>query len=189
MESISIRNTVPSDLPLLPAIEKAAGEAFRAIDMANIADHAPPSLEELSTYHDTGHSWVAAIPKEGLDSGEPVAYILVYVVDNDGFGWKSLLIYQISVSPEYSRRGIGKTLINHVALWAFQNGMRALDLTTFANVLWNKPYYERLGFRMPDEEELLQNEYTGLRRLILCEWQDKLLGRWPRVAMRRHLYS
>ncbi|KAF2804908.1 acyl-CoA N-acyltransferase [Mytilinidion resinicola] len=187
MGSITIRNTIASDLPLLPALETAAYEPFRAIGMADFANRQPPTLEELAAYHDTGHAWVAAVSEDEADSGTPIAFVLVYVVNNDGLGWKSAFIHEISVSPEYARRGIGKTLIDHVASWAQQNGLRALDLATYVNVLWCKPYFERLGFRVVDEEELLMNEYSGVRRLIMCEWHDELLGRWRRVAMRKFL--
>jgi GNAT superfamily N-acetyltransferase len=187
MDSIAIRNTVASDLPLLQAIQTAVDESFRAIGMADVADHKPPSLEELSASHESQHAWVATLSKERQDSAAPIAYILVYIVDNDGLGWRSVFIQQVSVSPDYSRRGIGKALIDHVALWASQNGMKALDLTAFVNVPWNKAYFERLGFRVADEEALLLDQYSGLRRNIICEWQKQFLGRWLRVAMRRPL--
>ena len=38
-------------------------------------------------------------------------------------------------------------LIEHVAGWARAHGSPALTLTTFTEVPWNAPYYERLGFR------------------------------------------
>jgi GNAT superfamily N-acetyltransferase len=153
--------------------------------MGEIADYPPPSLESLMVYHEAGHAWVAVSPE---DKDKPIAYVLVYVVDNDGLeGWRCAFIHQVTVSPDCSHRGIRKALIEHVEEWAGKNGMKALDLTTFVNVPWNKPYYERLGFRVVDEEALLCNHAVGLRRVILCERQDKVLGNWPRVAMRKVL--
>ncbi|OCL14103.1 GCN5-like N-acetyltransferase [Glonium stellatum] len=185
MESISIRLTQPTDLALIQAIEVASGQAFRALRMDAIADDPPLSLESLMVYHQAEHAWVAVPSK---DADRPIAYILVYTVHNDGLeGWRCAFIHQVTVSPDYSRRGIGKALIEHVADWARKNGMRALDLTTFVDVPWNKPYYERLGFRVVDEEALLCNHAVGLRRVILCERQDSVLGNWPRVAMRKLL--
>lgn len=60
--------------------------------------------------------------------------------------------------------------------------MTALTLTTFSDVPWNRPYYERLGFRVLDEVELS----PGLRR-IRREEAQRGLDRWGRVAMRRRL--
>ena len=185
MESISIRLTQTADLPLIQAIEVASCQAFRALGMSAIAEDPPLSIESLMVYHQAEHAWVAVPPG---DEDKPIAYILVYVVHNDGLeGWRCAFIHQVTVLPDYSCRGIGKALIEHVAEWAKKNGMRALDLTTFVDVPWNKPYYERLGFLVVDEETLLCNHAVGLRRVILCERQDKVLGNWPRVAMRKAL--
>lgn len=188
MESITIRNTVPSDLPRIPAIQKNADELFRTIGVAATQHQTPLSLEELSVFHDAGHAWVATVTKEGSESDTPIAYILVYVVDNDEMGWTSAFILRVSVCPKYSRRGIGKALIEHVALWASRNEMSALDMTTLKNVPWNQPYFERLGFQVVDEEELLFNRCSGLRRTLVCEWHEIYLGGWTRVAMRRLLF-
>ncbi|OCK79886.1 acetyltransferase [Lepidopterella palustris CBS 459.81] len=186
MASISIRRTKPTDFPYLQAIEKAACEAFTTLGMKAIAEDPPPSLEELHMYHDADHAWVATSTTENLEHADiPIAYILVYVIDNVGLGAKSAFIHQVSVSPDFSRRGIGRALIGHVEQWARHNAILALDLTTFRDVPWNRPYYEKLGFKTVDEQALLRNEYVGLRRAILCEWDDKLLGRWPRVPMRK----
>lgn len=187
MDSIAIRNTVASDLPRIPAIQTDADELFRTIGVAATKHQTPLSLEELSVFHEAGHAWVATVSKEGSDSETAIAYILVYVVDNDEMGWKSAFILRVSVCTEYSRRGIGKALIEHVALWASQHGMSALDMTTLKNVPWNQPYFERLGFQVVDEEELLLNRCSGLRRTLVCEWHETFLASWTRVAMRRLL--
>ena len=58
---------------------------------------------------------------------------------------------QVSVHPAHAGRRIGARLIDAVLGWAHDRGDRQLTLTTFADVPWNAPYYERLGFRpLPD---------------------------------------
>lgn len=52
-------------------------------------------------------------------------------------------------------------LLDTAAAWAQQHGLAALTLTTYANVPWNAPYYERLGFRIMREDQITE----GLRRL------------------------
>jgi hypothetical protein len=37
-------------------------------------------------------------------------------------------------------------LIDQVESWARLKGQRALTLTTFRDVPWNRPYYQRIGF-------------------------------------------
>jgi hypothetical protein len=54
------------------------------------------------------------------------------------------------------------------------------QLSTFADVPWNGPYYERCGFRVLRDAEIT----PGLREVRAHE--DALgLDRWPRVCMRR----
>ena len=48
--------------------------------------------------------------------------------------------------PDYARRGIGRTLIERAEAWARERGLPALTLTSYVEVPWNGPYYERLGF-------------------------------------------
>lgn len=60
----------------------------------------------------------------------------------------------------------------------------ALTLTTYANVPWNAPYYERLGFRIMTVDQITE----GLRRIREHE-QARGLAKWPRVTMRRPVGS
>ena len=66
------------------------------------------------------------------------------------------------------------------AAWAEQHNLAALTLTTYSEVPWNAPYYERLGFQIMAEDQL--NE--GLRRIREHE-AARGLARWLRVTMRR----
>ncbi|MFZ3567379.1 GNAT family N-acetyltransferase [Streptomyces sp. BH097] len=164
-----IRSAEPADLPRLQAIETAGGEIFRTLGMAAIADDAPPTIAELERFRRAGHAWVAA-----EDSGTVVAYLLAEVVDG------AFHIEQVTVHPDAARRGVGQTLIARAADCARGQGLTGLTLTTFADVPWNAPYYERLGFRRLTEAELT----PGLRAIRAAEAEHGL-DRWPRVCMRR----
>ncbi|PGH04906.1 hypothetical protein GX51_03202 [Blastomyces parvus] len=182
-----IRPARPADLPLLQAIERAAGEPFRALGMAEIADDDPPPLTLLQIYTDNKRGWVATTTTKsepGLadennddDEGHPVAYLLASTVDGTAH------IEQVSVHPTAARRGLGAALINHLAAWAAaQRDLSALTLTTFAEVPWNAPYYQRIGFRVLEAHELGEG-LCEIRRLE----GERGLDRWPRVCMRREL--
>jgi GNAT superfamily N-acetyltransferase len=70
---------------------------------------------------------------------------------------------QVTVDPEWGRRGIGRRLIDAVVGWAKADGRSALTLLTFRDVPWNGPYYARLGFaELPDDR--LGPELAALRR-------------------------
>lgn len=163
------RPATPADLPLLREIERAAGEAFRAAGMPEIADDEPPALEVLAGYQRAGRAWVV----DG-DEGTPVAYLIADVVDGN------LHVEQVSVHPDSAGRGLGRALIEHAAGYAKDHGLPALTLTTFAEVPWNAPYYARLGFAVLDAGEL----GPGLREIRRREAAHGL-DRWPRVCMRR----
>lgn len=134
--AVDIRPARPEELVGLQEIEVASGEPFRAIGMADIADDDPLPLDVLTHLCALGQVWVAA------DHG-PVAWVAVEVVDGCAH------VEQISVHPDFARRGIGALLLDHVDSWARDRGLEALTLTTFRTVPWNGPYYERLGFREP----------------------------------------
>ncbi|RKN47293.1 GNAT family N-acetyltransferase [Streptomyces hoynatensis] len=139
--------------------------------MTEIAEDEPPTLAELAVHQRAGLAWVAAD-----DRDRPVAYLVAAPVDG------GLHIEQVSVHPSRARRGLGRSLIEHLAGHAAAGGYAALTLTTFADVPWNAPYYARCGFTALAEEELT----PGLRAIVRRE-RAAGLGRWPRVCMRRSM--
>ncbi|GAO11251.1 putative acetyltransferase [Streptomyces lydicamycinicus] len=160
------------ELPALRAIERAAGEPFRGLGMAAVADDEPPSPALLTEFQRAGRA-LAAYEEAGPGGGprRPVGYLLWEPVDG------CTHIEQVSVHPDQARRGIGRALIDR----AMGDGGRvALTLTTFTEVPWNAPYYARIGFRALPEAELT----PGLRAIRAHE-AALGLDRWPRVAMRR----
>ncbi|MEW2631365.1 GNAT family N-acetyltransferase [Streptomyces sp. NPDC048389] len=166
-----IRPAEEAELPLLQDIERAAGEPFRALGMAAIADDEPPSLAELDRHRRDGHAWVATD-----DAARIAAYLICDAVDGAAH------VEQVSVHPCAARRGVGRALIGHLAQRAPAEGLTALTLTTFSEVPWNAPYYARLGFHVLAESELT----PGLRGIRRAEARHGL-DRWPRVCMRREL--
>jgi GNAT superfamily N-acetyltransferase len=168
---MQIRTADPGELTTLREIELAAGQVFREVGMAAVADYLPMSVAELEKYRLAGRAWVAANPEGG-----PVAYLIAEVVDG------CLHIDQVSVHPGYARRGVGRELIEYTAERAAALGLPALTLTTFVEVPWNGPYYARCGFRTVP----VAAETPGLRAI---RDREAALGldRWARTCMRRDL--
>jgi ribosomal protein S18 acetylase RimI-like enzyme len=167
----AIRAARREDLPALVEIERAAGETFRSLGMDAVADDDPGSVGELLPYVEGGRALVSVDP-----TGRPVGYLLLDVVDGAAH------IEQVSVHPASARLGLGRRLIEHAAEWAHAHGYRALTLTTYVEVPWNGPYYERLGFRFLAPAE----ETPGLRELRAHE-RAHGLDAWPRACMIREL--
>jgi GNAT superfamily N-acetyltransferase len=164
-----IRPPLPSELPRLAEIERAAGEQFRDIGMPQIAEDEPPTPAELQAYLDRDTARVWAEP-----GWEPVAYLLMDLVDG------RVHIEQVSVHPAAARRGLGRALLAAAVGRARARGDDRVTLTTFAEVPWNMPYDQRLGFAaLPVGEQ-----GPELRRVRAHE-AGIGLDRWPRVAMAR----
>lgn len=166
-----IRTAYEYDVVLLHDIERAAGAAFRELGMATIADDETPSARVLHNYRRAGRMWVAVNAV-----GRVIAYLLADIVDGNAH------IEQVSVHPHFSRRGFGRALIETATAWAVHQELAALTLTTFTQVPWNAPYYERLGFSVIPPADL----GPGLRDIRGREAATGL-DVWPRVAMRRPL--
>jgi GNAT superfamily N-acetyltransferase len=166
-----IREARAAEIPRLREIDWDAGQIFRDIGMPEAAEFEPRTLDELAAAQRDGLLWVAA------DEGDEPASFLV-AVPLDG----CLHVEQLSTAPAGARRGLGRALLDHAAARALAGGRPALTLTTFADVPWNGPYYERCGFRALGETELT----PGLREIRAHEIALGL-DRWPRIAMRRDL--
>ncbi|NEW29064.1 GNAT family N-acetyltransferase [Nocardia cyriacigeorgica] len=162
-----MRPALPSDPPLLQEIERAAGAPFAAIGMTAVAEDDPPGIETLREFVDAERAWVWA------DAGVPVGYLIVAVVDGNAH------IEQVSVHPTHAGQRIGRRLIDRAARWAREHDLPALTLTTFTDVAWNGPYYQRMGFRYLTADE----ETPGLRAIRAAETAHGL-DRWPRASMR-----
>jgi GNAT superfamily N-acetyltransferase len=167
----TIRQPRRDELELLRSIERDAGRAFAAIGMTRVSADEPKPVEELETFRAAGCAWVTVD-----DDDAPIAYLLSAVLDNCAH------IEEVCVAPSHARRRVGAALIEHLAAIARSEGRAALTLTTFRDVPWNAPYYQRLGFAIFEAPDV----GPELSALVARETRS-IPGRAPRVAMRRPL--
>jgi len=139
----SIRPAVSADAPRIQEIELATHAQFIAIGYDNVANDPPDPIEVLNEYANSGRSWVAL-----SDDGEVTGYMLLDVIDGAAH------IEQLTVHPDHQGSGFGKALIEQAKDWARGMGCRAVTLSTFSEVPWNRPLYEHLGFRVLADEEV-----------------------------------
>lgn len=166
-----VRAARDEDLPALREIERTAGQRYREFGLDHVADDEPASVEVLAGYADGGRAWVV----QGRE-GAPVGYILVDEVDGGAH------IEQVSVLPDHQGRGLGRALVDRAEQWAKGRDLKALTLTTFDHIPWNRPLYEHLGFRVLADDEV----GPGLRALRESEAAHGL-DPASRVVMRREL--
>lgn len=140
---LAVRTSRREDGPALQEIERLAGERFRVVGLDAVADDEPASVDDLAEYAAEGRSWVA------VDAADhPVGYVLVDEVDGNAH------VEQLSVRPDHQGLGVGRALLDRVRVWAIETSRSAISLTTFADVPWNRPLYEHLGFRVLGEDEI-----------------------------------
>lgn len=142
--SYAIRETRPGDAEALPGVERSAARAFLAIpELAWIADDAVQSVEQHRAFMADGHSWTAV---DGRDA--PAGFLTGETIGD------TLHIWECAVRLDCQRRGIASALVECARTSARRQGLARMSLTTFRHVVWNRPFYERLGFRVLPEDEI-----------------------------------
>jgi ribosomal protein S18 acetylase RimI-like enzyme len=137
---IVVRLATIDDVPRMQAAEVAAAQRFREIEdprIARCAD-APPywtsGLEKASTEQ---RAWVAVDV-----GGSIVGFAVAWVVDGEGH------LDELAVVPAHGRCGVGRALVDEVVVWTEAQELTSITLTTFRDVPWNGPYYDKLGFHV-----------------------------------------
>lgn len=139
----AIRGARPEELPDVVAIDDEATELYlqAGVPMVLAADH--PFV------HAEVERWRRAIARGALlvavDEGQrKLGFAALGEADGSPY------LDQLSVLPSEMRRGIGRALLART--FELSAG-RALWLTTYAHLPWNRPFYERFGFRPVPESE------------------------------------
>lgn len=148
----TIRRAQASDLPLLGAIEKRAGDLFEQAGWPPMTDDDILDRAELEAAQAAGRLWVAI----GAD-GAPVGFALAVVLPDDlGGDYDAETphghLAELDVHPDHMRRGIGRALVETVCAWARAAGYPYVTLTTERDLPWNAPAYARMSFRIVPPE-------------------------------------
>lgn len=159
-DSWAIRQAQAQDAEALPALENSAGTLFR--DLPSWAWLTEGEDLPVERYHELiagGASWVA------VDAGKRAIGFLAASLEED-----ALHVWELGVHRDFQRRGIGRALLNVAIQEARARGLEGVTLTTFREIAWNAPFYERLGF------ERLTGEAIGARleRVLQAEAQRGL---------------
>ena len=166
-----IRTGEPDDLPRLGAIERDAAQVFREIGYGFCAEGPVRDAAELARAMDDGAVLVAEAPGGGL-----AGFALLWRLDGEAH------LLELSVARTHQGHGLGRRLVAAAEDWARAQGFAGLTLTTFRDVAWNAPLYERLGFHSFDPE-------PGREGLAAVQAEEAKAGyaARPRVAMRKAL--
>ncbi len=154
---VIVRSASVDDIAAMQAVETAAGERFREFDdprIAQRADDPPYWADGLLGAITENRAWVALD-----DNRSVIGFAVAWTVDGEGH------LDEVAVTPEHGRRGVGRALVAAVVAWSSTQQLPAITLTTFRDVPWNRPYYEKLGFRIvtaisPALQSLLDEQAT-----------------------------
>jgi len=170
-EPARLRAGTPADLDTLLRIDQDASVLF---ERAGLFLDLPPTHEFTVSERTRIRASLAAggaIVAMDVD-GHPIGFIAIGAIDDLPY------IEQISVQPDHMGRGLGATLLDR----AFDSlvARRALWLTTYDHLPWNRPFYERHGYVVVPERDC----GIGIRREL--EFQRRFLPEPERrVAMCR----
>ncbi len=174
-----VRLAKKTDLAVIPEIEKAAARRFEPylawLDIsADVLEGltTPPFLLKAQAEN---RLWVTAVDHR------PVGFIVAK------FLAQACFIVELDVHPDYGRLGMGSALVKVCCQSAGDQGFNHVLLTTFRQIPWNIPFYQRLGFEILPEEQWSQEieaivshearygfapEKRAVMRLILPHAQD-----------------
>jgi GNAT superfamily N-acetyltransferase len=164
--SISIRTAQHRDIAYLPEIDRAAEVLFP---------------EGLLPEHGHGldmPALTAAVEAEQLLVADVDGHVVGFALS--GVLGKDLHLYEMSVHPDFGRRGIGRSLISATKAVAAGCSLPGVTLTTFSHIPWNGPFYQRCGFQTLSGKQISPE----LNRILQQEAAD---GFTHRIAMRAPL--
>jgi GNAT superfamily N-acetyltransferase len=170
--SYRVRAARAGDAPLLGAIERVAAGRFAAVGLGKIARGRPTDESAYLELAASGRLWVVE-----ETPGAPVGLAIAGSLDGEGY------LAEISVHPDHAGRRLAGDLIAAVESWAVAEGFTSLSLTTFRDVPWNRPYYERLGFCVLEEADA-GAQLRAIRNGERSRGLDRLS---PRVCMRKKI--
>ncbi|KAJ3327641.1 hypothetical protein HDU93_001853 [Gonapodya sp. JEL0774] len=174
--SYSISLSRVEDLPQLISIDDTAGDLLRGYISESLLSEQMP-LSSFQKAHEKNQLWVARVAGPDDISGShchPVGFAMIEVFDQH-----HAHLAEISVDPTYGRLGIGTALVRRVLNWAASQNFKKMTLTTFRDVAWNHPFYEKLGFCVLSDGEIMGH----LRNIVDSERARGLDSLSPRVAM------
>ncbi|AWL28127.1 GNAT family N-acetyltransferase [Acinetobacter defluvii] len=168
----SIRPALVSDISLLIQIEQSANQAFAQIPKLKwLAKSSVMSSDEHLQLIQKHYAFVAVNVHD-----QALGFLYAEQQGND------LYIIELDVAAEYQQQGIGRQLMTYMIDFAKQQGFQAVTLATFTDVAWNRPFYEKLGFKRFNPQNLkpylkqkIDHEVTqGFERESRCAMQFTL---------------
>ena len=172
-QPFTLRSGVIGDLDTLGEIDADAGMLFEEAGLfLDLPDTHEFPVTERRRWAECLHARTTLIAMDG--DSRPIGFVAVGRKDGDAY------IAQLSVRQSCMRRGVGRALLEAAAEIAQSLGERALRITTYNHLPWNRPFYEKHGFQVVPEHacgpEMLAEHATEKKwlpqpdqRVLMCK--------------------
>jgi ribosomal protein S18 acetylase RimI-like enzyme len=169
---LTLRRARTDELDTLVAIDGDASALFDEAGLSTLLDDDHPFVrDERERWRNATRAGQVTLAL--VASGEAVGFSVLGTVDGQPY------LDQLAVRVAAMGRGIGRTLLEHALRESSTAG--ELWLTTYAHLRFNRPFYERAGFRVVPESACgrqMRAVLQSQRRALPCPEQ--------RIAMVRH---
>lgn len=153
LAGIAIRPATQDDASVVLAIGERADRLFAEHGFPQIAALPPTPIEAIRDLLAGNDAWIAEV--NGVPAGFAIAGRAA------GQHW----LRELAVDPALGRRGIGTAILATVLDSVRSTDSGAVFLSTFRDVPFNRPFYERRGFTVVEPE----SASPELRRQFLSE--------------------
>jgi GNAT superfamily N-acetyltransferase len=175
VNDLPIRTARVDELTVLVSIDEDAASLYAENGLELVlSDTHPFTVAERALWRTALEQRSAYFALDGV--GEPIGFAALTLLDGAAY------LDQLSVRRRAMRRGVGRRLLEVGIDWARSQSQPALTLTTYRHLPFNRPFYERHGFRVLRDEEVT----AGLAH-HLAEQRRYLPLPDERVAMRLSL--
>lgn len=156
---LRIRAAVIKDIPLIVRL------------IHELAEYEREPQQAIATEQDIRRDGFSANPKFRVViaewSGHPAGFALFFYNYSTWMGRAGLYLEDLFVRPEFRGRGIGKSLLAHLAKMAVDEGCGRFEWQVLN---WNTPaleFYKALGARVMEEWSTMRISGESLRKLAL----------------------
>ena len=115
-------------------------EYFKPSSYSEIVAYLKVQLEEVNWF-------CYLVDCDGVDVGYVLFYIRNYKENPFRKEYKGIHIDQISILPEYKRKGIGKMLMSKIESFALKENATQIELTHWESNTEAKNFYKSIGFK------------------------------------------
>ena len=142
MTFFNLRKARVAELPVIIAIDDAASQLYADAGLAiELKSQHPFIVAESTRWANAISHGLAYVATNELD--QAIGFITLGFIDTEHY------LDQIAVLPEHMQQGIGTKLLELAIAWSHD---KPLWLTTYSHIPWNKPYYEKQGFKQMTED-------------------------------------